>query len=70
MGIIEQDPNSGYKGFRKHIFEIFRKSEPGLIIIYKILPNLKILRPLNNRLIGTLSGLQRYKEWVALERTN
>jgi glycosyltransferase involved in cell wall biosynthesis len=70
MGIIEQDPNSGYKGMRKQIFEIFRKSEPGLIILYKILPNLKILRPLNNRLIGTLSGLQRYKEWVALEPTN
>lgn len=68
MGIINQDQNGDYKGIRKNIFEFFRKSEPYLLFFYKMLPNLKIFRPINNKLIATLSGLQRYKAWFNAER--
>ena len=70
MGIIKQDTNGDYEGLRKNIFEFLRKSEPCLILFYKMLPNLKIFRPINNKLIATLSGLQRYKEWFNAARLN
>lgn len=52
-----------YKGFRKLIFELSRVTEKGWISFFSVLPNLPILTPLNNKLIGALGGLQRYKQW-------
>jgi glycosyltransferase involved in cell wall biosynthesis len=60
-GIIE--PGTGYTGLKKTAFEFFRISEPFWIMLHQLLPSGKIVRPLNNKLIGTLAALQRYKQW-------
>jgi glycosyltransferase involved in cell wall biosynthesis len=52
-----------YKGLQKKLFEISRITENGWIFILSILPNHPIIAPVNNRLIGALGGLQRYKQW-------
>ena len=54
---------TAYKGLRKAIFEFSRKSEKGWIFFLNLLPNWRIISPLNNKLIGSLGGLQRYKQW-------
>lgn len=52
-----------YKGFKKTVFEMSRITEKGWIFIFDALPNHPIVTPLNNKLIGALGGLQRYKQW-------
>ncbi len=52
-----------YKGFQKMVFEISRITEKNWIFILNILPNHPIITPFNNKLIGALGGLQRYKQW-------
>ena len=52
-----------YIGIRRTIFEFSRKSEKGWIFFLNLLPNWRIISPLNNKLIGALGGLQRYKQW-------
>lgn len=52
-----------YKGFQKAVFEISRITEKGWIFIFNVLPNHPIVTPFNNKLIGALGGLQRYKQW-------
>ncbi|MEO7960327.1 MAG: glycosyltransferase, partial [Ginsengibacter sp.] len=52
-----------YAGFKRHIFEMCRRTEKYWIILLNILPNGAAFTPINNRLIGALGGLQRYKQW-------
>lgn len=52
-----------YKGFQKIIFEFSRITEKVWIYFFYVLPNYTVLTPLNNKLIGALGGLQRYKQW-------
>jgi glycosyltransferase involved in cell wall biosynthesis len=66
-GIIKPNTQEGYQGFKKMGYYILSKLEPLLIIMQRKLPNRKILRPLNSRVICLLSGLQRYKQWVSIQ---
>ena len=52
-----------YNSFQKLIFEISRITEKIWISFLNILPNHSLVTPLNNKLIGALGGLQRYKQW-------
>ncbi|MEO8569771.1 MAG: glycosyltransferase family 2 protein [Ginsengibacter sp.] len=52
-----------YKGLQKNVFEFSRRSEKFWIFLLDLLPNYSIFEPFNNRLIGALGGLQRYKQW-------
>ncbi|MEO6220335.1 MAG: glycosyltransferase [Ginsengibacter sp.] len=52
-----------YRGIKKMIFEFSRITEKGWILLLNALPNHRIVEPLNNKLIGSLGGLQRYKQW-------
>ncbi len=55
--------NKTYKGLQKNVFEFSRLTERGWIFFLDLLPNYSILEPFNNKLIGALGGLQRYKQW-------
>ena len=52
-----------YKGFQKAAFEFSRRTEKGWISFLDFLPNNTIFKSFNNKLIGALGGLQRYKQW-------
>ncbi len=52
-----------YKGLQKMLFESSRITERAWIFVLNILPNHSLVTPVNNRLIGALGGLQRYKQW-------
>ena len=54
---------TSYKGFQKIIFDFSRITEKVWIYFFYVLPNYTGLTPLNNKLIGALGGLQRYKQW-------
>ncbi|HXT83613.1 MAG TPA: glycosyltransferase [Verrucomicrobiae bacterium] len=53
----------GYKTIKILLFEIFRVSENFWILLHKLIPNNKIFKPFINRLTGSLSSLQQYKQW-------
>ncbi|HEY5406535.1 MAG TPA: glycosyltransferase family 2 protein [Ginsengibacter sp.] len=65
-GVIIPMKKTNYKGFQKLIFEFSRYTEKVWISLFNILPNHALLSPFNNRLIGALGGLQRYKQWRAI----
>jgi glycosyltransferase involved in cell wall biosynthesis len=50
------------------IFEFFHITERGWIFLHKALPNWPVLRPINNRIIGMLSGLQHYNQWKKIKK--
>jgi len=52
-----------FTGSKKTAFEIIRITEPLWIFTYKVLPNLSLLNKLNARMVGLLSGLQKFKQW-------
>jgi glycosyltransferase involved in cell wall biosynthesis len=52
-----------YNGTKKMIFEFSRLTEKAWISFLNFLPNHPIITPLNNKIIGALGGLQRYKQW-------
>ena len=62
-GIIKPNSNISYKGVKKLLFEVFCRTEKIWILVLKILPNQKKISPLNNKIIGSLGALQRYKQW-------
>ncbi len=62
-GMVIPIGQTTYKGFQKMVFEISRITEKGWIFIFNVLPNHPIVTPFNNKLIGALGGLQRYKQW-------
>ncbi len=52
-----------FTGSKKTAFEIIRVTEPLWIFTYKILPNLSLFDKINTRMVGLLSGLQKFKQW-------
>lgn len=62
-GIITPRGSVNYGGAKKMIFDFFRITEKGWIILHKILPNANFVQPVQNKLIGILGGLQKYKQW-------
>jgi GT2 family glycosyltransferase len=62
-GLIISSNFKSYKGSKKIIFEFFRITEKIWIFINWAIPNISIMKSFNNRLIGILAGLQRYKAW-------
>lgn len=63
MGLIKPVNVASYQGLKKYLFEGFRITQTAWITLFKIIPNGKLFTPLSNRLIGLLSGLERYKQW-------
>ena len=59
-----------YGGTFKPFFEFFRVSEKYWISLLKLLPNHAFFNPVNNKLIGILAGLQRYKQWRNIMKDN
>jgi len=68
-GIISSSV-SHYTKLNVCIFEIFRRTEKVWIGLYKLIPNHLFFLQLTNRLTGILSGLQRYKQWRNIIRSN
>jgi GT2 family glycosyltransferase len=62
LGFINS-PCVRYLDKSKIIFDFFRITEKIWIRFLQLLPNFFFLTPLNNKLIGMLGGLQRYKQW-------
>ncbi len=62
-GNFKQPGKTKYKGINLLLFDLFCVTEKGWIQLHKLLPNLAFLQPLQNRLIGILGGLQKYKQW-------
>lgn len=53
----------GLKPLQIFIFESFRRTEKLWMVLFNALPNSSALNRFTNRLIGMLSGLQKYKQW-------
>ena len=62
-GNFNQPGKTKYKGVNLLLFDLFCVTEKGWILLHRLLPNLAFLQPLQNRLIGILGGLQKYKQW-------
>lgn len=52
-----------FKGGRKTISELLTLTEPFWMLCYKLLPNTRLFDKPNIRIVGMLSGLQRFKQW-------
>jgi glycosyltransferase involved in cell wall biosynthesis len=52
-----------YSGSKKVIYEVLRATEFFWMLLYKALPNIAIFDKLNIRLVGMLTGLQKFKQW-------
>ncbi|MEO9021700.1 MAG: glycosyltransferase family 2 protein [Ginsengibacter sp.] len=55
--------DNNYKKPNIYMYNAFLFSEKIWISLYKSLPNNKLLEPFVNKLIGLLSGLEKYKQW-------
>lgn len=62
-GIINPSDKRHYNGKDRIIFELFLIGKKSIIFIYKLIPNHKYFNFITNKLIGILSGLERFKEW-------
>jgi glycosyltransferase involved in cell wall biosynthesis len=62
-GVETPVSNINYKGIKKMVFGFCRRTEKKWILILNLLPNNRFFTPLNNRILGALGGLQRYKQW-------
>jgi glycosyltransferase involved in cell wall biosynthesis len=62
-GAIYPTGNTNYKGIKLLFFYFFSKTEKGWIFLHKLFPGFKFLQPLQNKVIGVLGGLQKYKQW-------
>jgi glycosyltransferase involved in cell wall biosynthesis len=60
---IKPNSNITYKGVKKIFFELFCITEKIWILFLKTTPNQQLFIPLNNKIIGALGSLQRYKQW-------
>lgn len=61
-GYISPSQND-YAGSRIFIYNAFLASEKIWNSLYKIIPNNGVFGPVINRLIGLLSGAEKYKQW-------
>lgn len=62
-GFIEPLSNIKYRGIKKLMFNFFSLTEKEWIFLLKIIPNKPFFTSVNNKLIGYLESLQRYKQW-------
>lgn len=62
-GLLRSQPNNGPRGGSKWMYEIFANTEKLWLTCFKILPNHTLFNFINNKFIGALAGLQRYKHW-------
>lgn len=62
-GLIKPLSDIKYDGIKKQMFRLFSYTEKGWVFLLKIFPNNFFFNALNNRLIGFLESLQRYKQW-------
>lgn len=62
-GIIEPLSNIKYSGIKKIVFDFFSLTEKGWVFLLKITPNQSFFTRVNNKIIGFLESLQRYKQW-------
>lgn len=65
-GIIKPHSDTRYSGIKKIMFDGFSATENIWIIFLKLIPNKKIFTSLNNKIIGALGSLQRYKQWAKI----
>ena len=65
-GFIKPNSDIRYKGVKRLMFECFGGTEKIWILFLKAIPNKKIFNPINNKIIGALGSLQRYKQWVKI----
>ncbi|MEO6838874.1 MAG: glycosyltransferase [Ginsengibacter sp.] len=65
-GFIKPNSNISYKGMKKIMFQGFGATEKIWILFLKAIPNQKIFNSVNNKMIGALGSLQRYKQWVKI----
>ncbi len=52
-----------FTGIKKAAFNIISLTEPVWIFTYKLLPNHYLFEKINTRMVGLLSGLQKFKQW-------
>lgn len=65
-GFIRPNSQIIYKGLKKILLDFFGATERIWIGFLKFMPNWHYLVPINNKLIGSLGSLQRYKQWKKL----
>ncbi|HET7114942.1 MAG TPA: glycosyltransferase [Hanamia sp.] len=63
LGFIEPLSDIKYRGIKKQMFNFFCLTEKGWMFLLKIIPNQSFFILINNKLIGYLESLQRYKQW-------
>jgi glycosyltransferase involved in cell wall biosynthesis len=63
LGTASQLTALQYSTKQKLAFNFFLVTEKIWISVHKLLPNVPILQPLQNKLIGGLGGLQKFKHW-------
>lgn len=60
-GLLDKSFATGYE--KTFLFEACRKTEPAWLFLLDKMPGGNMLGPVTTKLIGMLSGLQRYKAW-------
>lgn len=65
-GFIKPNSNIRYKGIKRVMLQGFGATEKIWILFLKAIPNQKIFNSVNNKIIGALGSLQRYKQWVKI----
>ncbi len=65
-GLIKPNGDISYTGIKRVMFEGFCVTEKIWILFLKVIPNQKIFNSVNNKIIGALASLQRYKQWVKI----
>lgn len=65
-GFIKPNSDISYKGIKRVMFGGFGVTEKIWILFLKAIPNRKIFNSVNNKIIGALGSLQRYKKWVKI----
>jgi glycosyltransferase involved in cell wall biosynthesis len=63
LGAASQLSSLKYSASQKLVFKFFLATEKIWILFHKILPNTNFLQPIQNKLIGGLGGLQKFKHW-------
>ena len=65
-GLIKPNGDISYTGIKRVMFKGFCLTEKIWILFLKIIPNQKFFNSINNKIIGALASLQRYKQWVKI----
>ena len=65
-GFIKPNSDISYTGMKRVMLEGFGATEKIWILFLKAIPNRKIFNSVNNKIIGALGSLQRYKQWVKI----